>query len=117
MPTFPEAKSDSEVKKFIVTLILKVPIEIELDISRNQITEFSQLSSQDINYTIDNCEEIPVTDQLSKSDPIGDVLISFSQLKQIVAKTIKNHQVVFSWCKYCLLLITTFSLLSQCLRF
>ncbi len=172
MSTFPEPKSDSEAKKLIVTLMLKVPIEIELDISQNQLTECSQLSSQEINCIIDNFEEIPVTDQLSKSDSIGDVLISSSKgdtnnkisnrikdienvrqlaqrvaciarrsrsasimgktlraqakdccaflrqekgdgwrfyllegpkLKQIVAKTIANHQFVCSWCKYWLL--------------
>ncbi len=94
MSTFPEAKSNSEAKKLLVNLMLKVPIEIELELSQSLPTQYLQLSPQDVNYQIDDFDKISVIEKLNQSDSTEDVLISSSQLKKIVAQLIENNQIL-----------------------
>lgn len=94
MSTSPEAKYNLETKKLVVNLMLNVPIEIELEVSQNLPTEYSQLSSQEVDNQTDNFEEIAVKGKLSQCNSIEDVLIPSSQIKEILTKAIEHHQIL-----------------------
>ena len=96
MSASPEPKYNLEGNKLIVNLMLKIPIEIELDISQNLPTENHQLLYQEVPIQRDKFEEITIKDRLSLSKSIEDTLISSTELKQIVAKAIENNEVLSS---------------------
>ncbi len=97
MSTSPTLKSNSGTKKLLVHLMLKVPIEIELDLSQSLSTEYLQISPEELKSQIDNCEEITIAKGLNQSNSLEGVLIDSSQIKEIVNKAIENNQVLPSF--------------------
>ncbi|KST65783.1 hypothetical protein [Mastigocoleus testarum] len=97
MSTLPDVKSNSGTKKILVNLMLRVPIEIELDLSQSLSTEYLQFFPQEVKSQIDNCEEITIAKGLNLSNSLEDVLIDSSQIKEIVNKAIEDNQVLPSF--------------------
>lgn len=102
MSAFTDPKCHLEGNKLLVNLMLKVPIEIELELSQKSPTEYHQLSSQEVHNQRDNFEEMTIKDKLSQSNSVENLLISSTELKQIVAKAIENNPALssLSFAKY-----------------